>query len=110
MLKTLFSQAFCALALLTPAAQAASDTLRLEVDGRELYRQLVHARLEIPVHSGPLTLYYPKWIPGTHAPGGPIANIAGLRLETRDGAAISWRRDEEDPFQIHCTVPSGAKR
>src|SRR5258708_5351109 len=81
---------------------AVSSMMRVDVDARELHRQLLHARLEIPAEPGELTLLYPKWIPGTHAPGGPIANVAGLRLETIDGHAISWRRDELDPFQIHC--------
>ena len=33
----------------------------------------------IPVaKSGPLTLLYPRWLPGNHAPSGPIDKLAGL--------------------------------
>src|SRR5215510_13180552 len=87
-----------------------SATIRLEVDASEISRKLLHAREEIPVRPGHLALWYPKWIPGTHAPGGPIQNIGGLRLETGDGKPISWRRDEAEVFRIECTVPESAKR
>jgi hypothetical protein len=71
-----------------------SSTVRLEVDAREISRKLLHAREELPARPGHLVLWYPKWIPGTHSPGGPIQNIGGLRIETPDGKPISWRRDE----------------
>ena len=29
---------------------------------------------------GDLTLYYPKWIPGEHAPDGPVIDLAGLKF------------------------------
>ena len=84
--------------------------MRLEVDARELPRKLLHAREELSAQPGPLVLWYPKWIPGTHAPGGPIQNLGGLRLETPDGHPISWRRDEAEVCRIECTVPGGADR
>src|SRR5436305_6910663 len=62
------------------AAAEAAPTLRLDVDAREISRKLLHAREEIAAKPGPLALWYPKWIPGTHAPGGPVQNIGGLRL------------------------------
>lgn len=63
----------------------------------------------IPVAPGPLTLLYPKWIPGTHAPEGAIAALAGLRI-TADGRDIEWQRDTVDVYAFHLTVPAGVTR
>ncbi|MBI4328051.1 MAG: M61 family metallopeptidase [Chloroflexi bacterium] len=107
-----FSHFLLGLILCGGGARATENaaTLRLEVDAREISRQLLHARQEIPAPPGPLALWYPKWVPGTHAPGGPVQNIAGLRLETPEGKPIPWRRDEAEPYRIACTVPDGANR
>nr|WP_240922649.1 M61 family peptidase [Oleiagrimonas sp. C23AA] len=63
----------------------------------------------IPVaHDGAMDLWYPKWIPGEHAPSGPISNIAGLII-TANGQRVKWRRDLDDMFTLHLQVPKGAK-
>jgi len=38
--------------------------VKLEVDLRDAAKRIYHARMEFPVTAGPLTLVYPKWIPG----------------------------------------------
>lgn len=81
----------------------------LDVDAREAPRRIFHARLVIPAQPGPLTLLYPKWIPGEHGPTGPINDLAGLRIAA-GGGALSWRRDLNDMYSIHCDVPAGADR
>ncbi|MDB6173810.1 MAG: glycyl aminopeptidase [Chthoniobacteraceae bacterium] len=91
-----------------PPLQAAN--LKVEVDAREISRSLIHARLEIPATPGDFILWYPKWIPGIHAPGGPVQNLAGLRFETAEGEAIVWRRDDEETHRFHLAVPAGADR
>jgi predicted metalloprotease with PDZ domain len=63
----------------------------------------------MPVRPGPLTLYYPKWIPGDHAPDGPIGTMMGLEI-TAGGKRIAWLRDEVDMFKFHLTVPAGVHR
>ena len=68
---------------------------------------MFHARLVIPVEPGPVTLYYPKWIPGNHGPTGPIADLAGLKMHA-GGKDVSWRRDDVDMYAFHCTVPAAA--
>ena len=94
----------------TPAsAGPASSPIRLAVDATEVQRRLLHARLEIPVRPGPLTLVYPKWIPGDHSPSGPIADLTGLRL-TANGRPVAWERDAVDMYAFHCTVPPRASR
>ena len=54
-----------------------------------------------------MTLYYPKWIPGTHGPSGPIADLAGLKIQA-GGKAVAWKRDDIDMYAFHCTVPESA--
>ncbi len=86
-----------------------SDPLLLFVDATDAPRGILHARLEIPAQPGPLTLYYPKWIPGEHAPSGPIADLTGIRLRAQ-GRTIPWQRDPDDMYAIRCVVPGGAGR
>jgi predicted metalloprotease with PDZ domain len=90
----------------TPAA-AALGPVTLEVDARDVIQGIQHAHLTIPVHSGSLTLAYPKWIPGEHVGDGPITQVVALRIRA-GGATLSWRRDPLDPFLFHLDVPPGA--
>jgi predicted metalloprotease with PDZ domain len=82
--------------------------LTLSVDlanpGQKIFR--VHER--IPVKSGAVTLYYPKWIPGEHSPSGTLSNVTGLIITADSGQRVEWRRDLDDMFALHLTVPSGA--
>ncbi len=48
----------------------AAQTVTLTVDATDAPRKLFRAHEVMPVSPGPLTLYYPKWIPGTHGPTG----------------------------------------
>jgi predicted metalloprotease with PDZ domain len=89
-----------------PSARAQTGTIRLSADLREAPRRIFHARLDLPVKPGPLVLLYPKWIPGEHAPDGPITDVVGLKL-TADGKPIPWRRDDIDLYMFHIDVPPG---
>jgi len=91
------------------SAAQASLPIRLTVDATEAPRWILHARLEIPVKPGPLTLVYPKWIPGDHMPSGPIADLTGLRLSA-NRRPLAWERDAVDMYAFHCKVPAGASR
>ena len=96
--------------LLVPLPAFAGEPARpieLSVDATAAPRKLLHARLVIPAAPGPLTLYYPKWIPGEHAPTGPITELSGVKFRA-GGKAVSWRRDDVDLYAFHCTVPEGA--
>ncbi|MFZ2021820.1 MAG: M61 family metallopeptidase [Terracidiphilus sp.] len=84
-----------------------SHTISLTVDATHSPRKLLHSHLVIPVKPGPLTLYYPKWIPGAHEPEGPITDLAGLKFEA-GGKTIPWQRDLLDVFTFHVDVPAGA--
>jgi predicted metalloprotease with PDZ domain len=96
--------------LAAPAMFAQSaQTISLTVDASQSPRKLLHARLILPVQPGPLTLYYPKWIPGEHGPSGPISDLTGLKFEA-GGKPISWQRDALDAFTFHLEVPASATR
>ncbi len=83
-----------------------SDPIQLDVDASEVPRRILHAQLRIPVSSGPLTLLYPKWIPGEHGPSGPITDVAGPKISAGN-RTIHWRRDEVDMYVFHCEIPAG---
>ncbi|MGB8508024.1 MAG: hypothetical protein WCD76_06455 [Pyrinomonadaceae bacterium] len=85
-----------------------SQSIRLTVDATEAPRKLFHAQLVFPAAPGPLTLYYPQWIPGEHGPTGPVINLAGLKM-TANGKVIPWQRDAVDMYAFHVEVPAGAK-
>ena len=74
------------------APQHTPGTIRLAVDATRVRQKIIHATLKFPVRPGPLTLYYPEWIPGDHAPDNPITDLAGLKFSA-GGKTISWRRD-----------------
>ena len=96
---------FSVLCLPLHAANPAG-TITLAVDATDAPRNLLHARLSLPVSAGPLTLYYPEWIPGEHGPTGPIVNLAGLKI-TAAGKPLAWRRDDVDMYTFHVEVPAG---
>jgi predicted metalloprotease with PDZ domain len=95
-----------ALLLGVGAAQAADLTVR--VDARDVQRKHLHSELTLAVHgSGPLTLVFPKWIPGEHSPSGPLDTVIGLTIRA-NGAPLSWQRDPDDMYALSVTVPAGA--
>ena len=89
-----------------PGWAASGPTISLSVDATEAPRKIFHARLRIPATPGTLTLYYPKWIPGEHAPDGPINDLAGLKFSA-GGQTLKWRRDLLDGWTINVEVPAG---
>ena len=101
---------FLAITLVIAAPAALTgQTISVTVDATKTQQKLLSAREIIPVKPGPLTLYYPKWIPGEHAPGGPIASLTGLKFEA-DGKAIPWVRDLLDVYTFHLEIPAGVSR
>lgn len=94
-----------------PASAADIETpgpgaLTVQVDMTHAARKFYVVHETVPVRPGPLTLYYPKWLPGYHAPSGPITEVAGLQFSS-GGKSLAWRRDLADPFAIHLLVPGG---
>src|ERR1039457_6958291 len=92
---------------LAAAPLAAQNPIRVRVDARQAPLRIFHVEMTIPAAPGPLTLLYPKWIPGDHSPDGPIAQMVGLLVQAA-GKTIAWRRDDVDMFAYHVEVPAGA--
>lgn len=84
----------------------ASGPIALAVDASRAPQGIFHSRMVVPVSPGPLTLAYPKWIPGEHSPTGPVQQLVGLRF-TAAGQPLEWRRDAVEMFDFHLTVPAG---
>ena len=88
----------------TSSAQTKQKLISLLVSTKDAYKRLLHSKEIIQVQPGQLTLVYPEWIPGEHAPTGPIVDMAGLKISAK-GKTILWRRDLVDMYKIHCQVP-----
>ncbi len=87
-------------------AAAGAAAASVEVDARDAPRGIQRVHLLLPVKPGKLTLLYPKWLPGDHAPDGPVAGISGLKFSSK-GQTIPWQRDAVDMYAFHLTVPAG---
>ena len=109
------------LLLATPAHAGAADgtipaprdepypgVVRLQVDASDVDRRLVRVEQTLPVaSSGPLTLLYPRWLPGNNSTTGPIEQVAGLQVTTDRGERIEWQRDIDRLHAFHLDVPPG---
>ncbi|MGP0018225.1 MAG: M61 family metallopeptidase [Candidatus Sulfotelmatobacter sp.] len=98
--------AVCILVVAVSAFAATTPTVTISVDAMHAPRKIFHASLKIPATPGDLTLYYPKWIPGEHAPDGPVIDLAGLKFSA-GGKTLKWRRALDDGFTLHVEVPAG---
>src|SRR3982074_629115 len=86
---------------------AQGPNVKLDVDATDAPRRLFHVRITMPAKPGPMTLLYPKWIPGEHMPTGPITNLVGLKIKAGE-QTIPWKRDSVNMFAFHINVPPGA--
>jgi predicted metalloprotease with PDZ domain len=81
--------------------------ITLLVDVSDNTRGIFQISETIPVAAaGPLTLLYPKWLPGHHSDSGQISQLAGLKINA-GGHSLPWRRDPVDVFAFHIDVPEG---
>jgi len=92
--------------VLAASSVQAAETITLTVDATKTQEKLLRSHEVIPVKPGPLTLYYPKWIPGEHGPNGPINSVSGVKFEG-GGKVIPWVRDTLDVFTFHLDIPAG---
>ena len=92
-----------------PAARdiAYPGTVQIAIDATDTQRGIYRVRQTVPVPAaGPFTLLFPEWLPGNHAPRGPINTIAGLKVSA-NGQPVAWRRDPADVYAFHIDVPQG---
>jgi predicted metalloprotease with PDZ domain len=91
------------LAVVAVAQQTKPTVIR--VDATQAPIGILHAEIVFPVSPGPMVVAYPKWIPGEHAPTGPINQVVRLMFSAQ-GTQLPWRRDEVEPFEFHVDVPT----
>jgi predicted metalloprotease with PDZ domain len=90
----------------SPVQTTYPGVIRYHVDITDRDRRIISVRQSIPVQGpGPLTLLYPKFLPGNHAATGPIQLLAGLTI-TAGRDRIEWQRDTLDPYAFHLEVPA----
>jgi predicted metalloprotease with PDZ domain len=82
--------------------------IELHIDASNVAQKIFKVHERIPVRPGPITLLYPQWLLGAHAPAdGSLAQFSGLILSA-DRHSIEWTRDPLNMHAFHATVPSGA--
>lgn len=100
--------AFCTF-ILNSLLQAQTP-ISIEIDARDLPRKLLTAQLSIPIKPAKkpqdIALWYPKWVPGSHGPGGPIENVAGLTFTDQDDQPLTWSRTPGEVFRIIVKAPA----
>jgi predicted metalloprotease with PDZ domain len=82
--------------------------IAIAVDAHTPEKHRIPVRLTLTGVAGPLTLVFPRWLPGMHAVQGPLGNFARLNV-TADGVPLVWSRDPYDAYLIHLDVPGGTK-
>ncbi len=110
---TIMTIALC-LSTLTRAQEVAKPVdrkypgvIELHVDATNVGQKIYKVHERIPVTPGAVTLLYPQWLLGAHAPAdSSLAQFAGLTLSAGQ-RRIEWRRDPLDMHAFHATVPAG---
>src|SRR5579875_1723935 len=106
--RVLCAAAAAAAILLPSLAGAQTAPITLAVDLTDAPRKILHSVETMPVQPGPMTIVYPEWIPGEHAPSGPVVDQAGFIITTQSGQRVNWERDPVNMYAYHLTVPAGA--
>jgi predicted metalloprotease with PDZ domain len=96
-------------AIAEPQYKPFPGTIQLSIDATDIDRKIVRVHETVPVEAGDLTLLYPQWLPGTHAPEGAADRFAGLEIKA-NGQKVAWMRDPVDVYAFHLTVPAGAAK
>ena len=83
-------------------------TITLDIDARDVTTGAFRVTEAIPVPAGTtrLTLLYPEWLPGKHAPRGRPAFVNQLAFFAGD-TPLTWTRDPVEVFAYHVDVPQG---
>lgn len=96
-------------AIEAPRDVAYPGTITLDVDASDVGRGIFRVRERVPVaQAGPMTLLYPEWLPGKHAPRGAINLLSGIEIGA-GGKPMTWRRDPVNVYAFHVDVPEGTR-
>ena len=91
-----------------PRDRAYPGEIRLAVNATDIEQRIVHVHETLTGIGADTVLLYPKWLPGTHAPEGPLDRLAGIKI-TASGAPVSWTRDPVDVYAFHVHPAAGVK-
>lgn len=101
------------LCLVLPALAQSSrpfpGVIALNVDVSDVQRRILRVVETIPAAAGRFELFYPQWVPGNHAPRGPLEQLAGLRFRV-DGRELNWQRDPLNPYHFTVILPAGTRQ
>jgi hypothetical protein len=99
-----------AAAITEPSDEPYCGTLLLHVDATDLDRRIYRVRQIIPVQLDvrTITLLYPRWLPGFHAPQAPIELFAGLTVMAGD-EILTWKRHPVTVNAFDIEVPDGIR-
>ncbi len=95
------------LALLGSVHAAQAADMSVFVDASDPARGRTHSEIRIAAQPGPLTLVTAKWMPGEHAPSGPLDLMIGLEIRA-NGQKLAWTHDPLDMHALRVEVPAGA--
>jgi predicted metalloprotease with PDZ domain len=91
-------------------AYGATTPIELAVDATDIDHGIFTTHETIPAPAaGEMTLLYPQWEIGSHAPTASVADLAGLVIRI-DGERVEWRRDPLNVYAFRLTVPQAAKK
>ena len=82
------------------APTLAQQMMRVHVDATDLPRKLLRSTLEFDAMGDTVAMLYPEWIPGIHAPRGPLQNLAGFVPRDADGSVLRWERDWSNMYRL----------
>ncbi|MFN5782717.1 MAG: M61 family metallopeptidase [Novosphingobium sp.] len=85
-------------------------TMTLDIDASDTLRGAYRVTQTVPVAPGTskLTLLFPQWLPGNHAPRGPLAELVDITF-TSGGEVLRWKRDPLEVNAFHIDLPSGTR-
>ena len=89
-----------------PQDRPYSGDIRLLVDATDIERRVIRVHETVSGVGRRTVLLYPKWLPGEHAPKGPLDRLAGLTI-TAKSVRVTWTRDPVDVYAFHVDVPAG---
>ena len=85
-------------------------TIAIDIDASDITRGLYRVTQTVPLPAGMrrITLMLPEWLPGNHAPRGPLAELVGVNFSV-DGKPAPWKRDPVEVYAFHVDLPAGAR-
>ena len=84
--------------------------IALDIDASDTQRGTFRVTVTIPLAAGArdLTLLFPRWPPGDHAPRGLPSELVAMGF-TAGNKPVEWRRDPIEVNAYHLTLPAGAR-